>query len=1035
MPFANENQRPKTRVGEFLAYLSDNLGKRKLLVAGAVLLLCALFFLAGAWYGNGRGAGAKGPGGRKILHYVDPMNPAHTSPEPGLAPCGMKMEPVYADAEGNAPDTTLPPGAVKLNAQRQQLLGVRVTPVEKAPYTFNLRALGKVAVDERLIYRLNAAVDGWILKTFNNSTGAVVKKDEVLATYYSPDFLASQQAYIYGLNQLERFKASGQETPAQIQVVRLNLQQYIDGLENLGMSQLQIQEIAHTRQYSENILMVAPATSFIIARNVSPGQRFDKGTEWYRLADLRRVWVLADLYENEGQYIRPGEKVQVTYPYQKKTFQATVSEVLPIFDPTTRTLKVRLELDNPDYLLRPDMFVDAEFPINLPPTISVPVDAVLDSGLKKTVFVDRGNGYFEPRKVETGWRLGDRVEITRGLQPGEKIVISGNFLIDSESRMKLAAAGMFGEVSQDPVCGMNVDESKSGAKGLKTEVRGHTYYFCSDQCKQQFDTDPARYIAKNKAEQGGKSIAACCAVKTEATPVKEPPGGVKADESQVKVAGHLREHGEQETALPVNARDPVCGIEVDTAKSVAAGLKSQYQGKTYYFCREFCKEHFDRRPEYYIASAEGGQAMKSSAATGGPYVPEAAADPVCGKKVSESLAQALGQKSDYQGKTYFFCSDKCKEKFDRAPGQYLGQAAAPAPGSGGPDVVKAQARKTSKDPVCGMDVDEASATEAGRTSKYQGKTYYFCAEVCKQRFDNAPQSFLGKTAAGHGQENAPSHPVAQETPATTRDPVCNLDVRAPIAKAIAPKTVYQGRTYYFCSELCKQVFDKNPERFVGKAAERQLTESGPRGYLAITAEAGAGRSPGSSPPGQAQPGAAPPGSPPGAMAPGMPMAPPAQTPAMPMSGGAAPAMQMSGGQTPGAPMDKDIPRDIRGRPMGHATMRGAAGSIAAAPDPAGTAAKPPAPAMPMGGHQAQSTATGPKDPVCGMVLEENQVKNTPWKSELHGKTYYFCSQKCKQEFDQDPERYQGEKAEGAGVVKQTMRMPAAQPGAGGQQHD
>ena len=170
------------------------------------------------------------------------------------------------------------------------------------------------------------------------------------------------------------------------------------------MSDLQIKEMERTREYNENILIVAPETSFIIARNVSPGQRFDRGTEWYRLADLSRVWILADLFEDEAQYIKPGEKVRVTYPYQKKTFEATVSEVLPIFDPVSRTLKVRLETENPGYMLRPDMFVDVDFPVKLPPSINVPVEAVLDSGLTQTVFVDQGDGFFEPRKVETGWR-------------------------------------------------------------------------------------------------------------------------------------------------------------------------------------------------------------------------------------------------------------------------------------------------------------------------------------------------------------------------------------------------------------------------------------------------------------------------------------------------------------------------------------------------------------------------------------------------------------------------------------------------------
>ena len=239
---SDENQPTKTRVSEFLTYSIDNLGRRKLLVAGAVLLFCAVLFLAGAWFGKGRGAGTAGPGARKILYYVDPMNPAHTSPEPGLAPCGMKLEPVYADGDGKGRDPSLPPGAVKLTSQRQQLLGVRVATVEQAPFTYNLRALGKVAVDERLIYRLNAAVEGWIREAGDNSTGSVVKKDETLAIIYSPEFLAPVQAYLYMLSSLDRFQASGKETPAQIEITRLNVQQYIESLRNLGMSDLQIRE-------------------------------------------------------------------------------------------------------------------------------------------------------------------------------------------------------------------------------------------------------------------------------------------------------------------------------------------------------------------------------------------------------------------------------------------------------------------------------------------------------------------------------------------------------------------------------------------------------------------------------------------------------------------------------------------------------------------------------------------------------------------------------------------------------------------------
>ena len=151
---------------------------------------------------------------------------------------------------------------------------------------------------------------------------------------------------------------------------------------------------------------------------------------------------MADLFRNEAEYVKPGTKVRIRVPNQTRVYDAEVSKVLPRFDANSRTLKVGMVVDNPGYLLRPDMFVDVEFSVTLPPALTVPADAVLDSGLRKTVFVDRGNGFFEPREVETGWRLGDRVEVTRGLKEGDLIVVSGNFLIDSESKMKMAATGM-----------------------------------------------------------------------------------------------------------------------------------------------------------------------------------------------------------------------------------------------------------------------------------------------------------------------------------------------------------------------------------------------------------------------------------------------------------------------------------------------------------------------------------------------------------------------------------------------------------------
>jgi Cu(I)/Ag(I) efflux system membrane fusion protein len=237
------------------------------------------------------------------------------------------------------------------------------------------------------------------------------------------------------------------------------------------------------------VVVRSPVTGFVLVRNVSPGQRFEAGDELYVVADLRHVWVLADMFQYEVNYIRAGTTARVTLPHQGRSFKGRVSEVLPRFDPTSRTLKVRLELDNPAYVLRPDMFVDVEFPISLPPALTVPSDAVVDSGLRHTVFVDAGDGYFEPRRIETGWRFGDRVEVVSGLMEGERVVTSGTFLIDSESRLKASAAGARGETVKDVTCGMDVDEARARAAGLVSTRDGRTYAFCSADCKARFDRD------------------------------------------------------------------------------------------------------------------------------------------------------------------------------------------------------------------------------------------------------------------------------------------------------------------------------------------------------------------------------------------------------------------------------------------------------------------------------------------------------------------------------------------------------------------
>ena len=397
-------------------------------------------------------------------------------------------------------DGDRPPGIVKVSPEKQQVIGVQVGLAERKGTTHTIRTFGRVAVDENRIYRVVSASEGWLVDLQGGTTGSLVAKDQILSKIsgrdvFNRDIVSGQQAFFLALSTLDRRKADKapeeQLTSAaqQVLVAERNLMA-------IGMTETQIKELERTRKPAQEIEVRAPVAGLVLARNVFPNFRFDRNTELYRIADLSRVWILADVYENEAVYFKPGLQARVTLSYQKKTFQARVSKELPLFDAATRTLKVRLEADNPGYALRPDMFVDVEFPIQLPPAITVPVDAVLDSGLRKTVFVDRGNGFFEPRVVETGWRFGNRVEITKGLSPGEKIVTSGAFLIDSESRMELAAAGITGSLSKDPVSGVEVSSRKGEKAGLKSSYRGQTYYFSSGESRARFNQDPKRYAGE-----------------------------------------------------------------------------------------------------------------------------------------------------------------------------------------------------------------------------------------------------------------------------------------------------------------------------------------------------------------------------------------------------------------------------------------------------------------------------------------------------------------------------------------------------------
>jgi membrane fusion protein, copper/silver efflux system len=454
---------------------------------------------------------------RRILYYVDPMHPSYKSDKPGIAPdCGMALEPVY-EGDDLSSKLQLAPGAVSIPPEKQQLIGVQVETAEKSSGSRLVRTTGRVTPNENLVYKLMAGTDGWIQSLQDNPAGTVVKKDELLATFYSREFRNAEQAYLGSLASIDRVKGGRPgDDPNRVvndSSLRINEEQ----LRTLGMSETQIHDLEKTRRVTGDISIVSPVDGLVLARDISPAQFFERGSEVYRVADLKSVWILADLYADEAQTLHPGMKVTVNVRELSKTISAKVSDVPPLFDPASRTLKLRLEADNPGMLLRPDMFVDVEFRAPAPSGISIPAEAVLDSGLQKIVYVETSDGVFEPRPVELGAAFGDRISVKRGVAEGDRVVTSGNFLIDSESRMKPVRLQSVNEkrdasaahdhamaqnvsmpeddgMGHDPVCGMSLDRNKAIASGHSATYRGQTVIFCSDKCRDKFRADPTKYL-------------------------------------------------------------------------------------------------------------------------------------------------------------------------------------------------------------------------------------------------------------------------------------------------------------------------------------------------------------------------------------------------------------------------------------------------------------------------------------------------------------------------------------------------------------
>ena len=386
---------------------------------------------------------AEAKGDRKIKYYRNPMGLPDTSPMPKKDSMGMDYIPVY---EGEDSDD----GLVKLSAGKIQRTGVRSGPVIRQPITSLIRSPGTVKEDERRVSVVALRFEGFVESVANVTTGDHVHKGQVLMNVYSPALSSAAAEYLSAFNA----GATGKE-----------LKGARRRLENLATPEPAIKEIERTREIALSIPWLAPQDGEILERAAVNGMRAGPGDVLFRIADHQLVWVVVDVAERDLPQVAVGTKVTIRpRALAGRTFTGAVTVVYPHLNTQTRTARIRIEVPNPDELLRPEMYVDAEIETgSSEPVLAVAESAVLDSGTRRAVLIDKGEGRFEPREVKLGRRGGGNVEVTEGVSEGEAVVTSANFLIDAESNLKAALKG-FAEAGSSQSADLSREEKTMGAK-------------------------------------------------------------------------------------------------------------------------------------------------------------------------------------------------------------------------------------------------------------------------------------------------------------------------------------------------------------------------------------------------------------------------------------------------------------------------------------------------------------------------------------------------------------------------------------------
>ncbi|EWS62226.1 Cation efflux system protein CusB precursor [Methylibium sp. T29-B] len=418
---------------------------------------------------------AAAPKPRKLLYYRNPMGLADTSPVPKKDPMGMDYIPVYEGEDEATPNAG--PGAagqVRISTEKIQKLGVRTEPAGMRLLGKTIRAAGRIEPDERRTFAVTAKFEGYVERLHVSATGQPVAKGQPLFEVYSPELVSAQREYAIAMQGLEAMKEAG--TEAQVGMRQL-ADSSLARLRNWDLSAPQVAALMKSGQPQRTISFPSPVSGIVSEKKALQGMRFMPGELLYQVTDLSAVWVIADVAEQDIALVKTGAKARVTTTaYPTEGFEGRVTYVYPTLKAETRSIPVRVELANPGQRLKPAMFAQVELGVGgKSAVLAVPDSAVIDSGTRRIVLVQVGEGRFEPREVELGARAENYVEVLKGVRDGEPVVVAANFLIDAESNLKAAVGSLGGHAGHGSPAGGGAAPAapETPAKSVPPAAVGH----------------------------------------------------------------------------------------------------------------------------------------------------------------------------------------------------------------------------------------------------------------------------------------------------------------------------------------------------------------------------------------------------------------------------------------------------------------------------------------------------------------------------------------------------------------------------------